>query len=407
MQEVKFNYQNISVAFKGDTAVIKNKNLFVNTDIYDLVVTYKKDGEEYYRTTGKVSVAPLSEGTIALQPLVNAEAGIYTVTVSFCLAADTCWAKAGHEVAFGQNKTVVEVDTVKKQKPIAVIMGDYNIGVKGDGFEVLFSKLNGGLTSYRYCGVERIKAIPKPNFWRAPTDNDYGNSMSFRYARWKSASLYSQFKKPENQAIIYPVVTQENDGVRVTYTYLLPTIPKQSCEVSYFVTGDGSVHTKLSMDAVKEIGDMPEFGMLFKLDADLCYLEWLGLGPEETYADRKYGAKFGRFHNKVADNMAEYMVPQECGNKVEVYEAKVTDRKGRGLLFTGKGMNFSALPYTPHEIENASHPYELPPVHYTVVRASLAQMGVAGDDSWGSYTHPEYLLPADRKLEFEFTFKGI
>lgn len=407
MQEVKFNYQNIAVTFDGDKAVIKNKNLFINTDLYDMVVTYEKDGKEYRKAVGKVNVAPLSEGTIDIIPLENAEAGIYTVTVSFRLAADTCWAKAGHEVAFGQKKTVIEATATQKQKPITVVMGDYNIGVKGDGFEVLFSKLNGGLTSYRYAGVERIKAIPKPNFWRAVTDNDCGNSMPFRYAQWKIASLYSHFKKPDNQAIIYPAVTEENGGVRVTYTYLLPTTPEHSCEVSYFVTGDGSVQTKLSMEPLKELGDMPEFGMLFKLDADLCYLEWLGLGPEETYADRKHGAKFGRYSNKVADNMAEYMVPQECGNKMEVYEAKVTDRKGRGLLFTGKGMNFSALPYTPHEMEYATHPYELPPIHYTVVRAALGQMGVAGDDSWGSYTHPEYLLPIDKKLEFEFTFRGI
>ena len=70
-------------------------------------------------------------------------------------------------------------------------------------------------------------------------------------------------------------------------------------------------------------------------------------------------------------------------------------------------MNFSALPYTPHEIENAHHAYELPPVHYTVVRASKAQMGVGGDDSWGARTHEEFLIQATQKLEFEFCFKGI
>ena len=70
-------------------------------------------------------------------------------------------------------------------------------------------------------------------------------------------------------------------------------------------------------------------------------------------------------------------------------------------------MMFSALPYTPHELENARHPYELPEVHYTVVRAALGQMGVGGDDSWGSPTHPEYLLKTDKKMEFSFSFKGI
>lgn len=70
-------------------------------------------------------------------------------------------------------------------------------------------------------------------------------------------------------------------------------------------------------------------------------------------------------------------------------------------------MEFSALPYTPHEIENAAHPFELPKVHYTVVRASMQQMGVGGDDSWGAKTHPEYLLDVSQKKEFKFSFKGI
>ena len=77
------------------------------------------------------------------------------------------------------------------------------------------------------------------------------------------------------------------------------------------------------------------------------------------------------------------------------------------MEFTGDGMEFSALPYTPHEVENAMHPYELPEVHYTVVGVSKQQMGVGGDDSWGAKTHPEYLLDTSEKMTFTFTFKGI
>jgi len=84
----------------------------------------------------------------------------------------------------------------------------------------------------------------------------------------------------------------------------------------------------------------------------------------------------------------------------------LTDYKGRGIRFTGDCMEFSALPWTPHEIENAAHGYELPPVHYTVVRAALMQMGVAGDDSWGARTHEEYLIDVSKPLRFEFSFTG-
>lgn len=83
------------------------------------------------------------------------------------------------------------------------------------------------------------------------------------------------------------------------------------------------------------------------------------------------------------------------------------DYRGRGLRFAGDSMTFSALPYTPHQLEEALHQDELPPIHYTIIRAALAQMGVGGDDSWGARTHPEYLLPADKPLGFTFSFQGI
>ena len=144
------------------------------------------------------------------------------------------------------------------------------------------------------------------------------------------------------------------------------------------------------------------------INAGYDHLEWYGNGPEETYWDRQHGAKLGRYHNLVADNMAKYLVPQERGAKTGVRWAKVTDRKGRGLLFTAETpMMFSALPYTPHELENARHPYELPPVHYTVIRAIGVQMGVGGDDSWGAPVHPEYIPDAAKPMDFTFTFQGI
>jgi beta-galactosidase len=152
---------------------------------------------------------------------------------------------------------------------------------------------------------------------------------------------------------------------------------------------------------------MPEFGLIFKFDADYENLEWYGMGPEENYIDRASGARLGIFRNKVADNMSKYLVPQECGNKIGVRYAKLTDNSGRGIIFTGDKMEFSALPYTPHELENAMHDYELPQVHYTVVRANLQQMGIGGDHSWGARTHDEYLLPTDEKMHFSFKFKGI
>ena len=414
MQEVKFNYQNISAEVSADSVKVINKNLFVSTDIFDCKVTVAKNGKVIHKASLATAVAPLSEETYVLPLAKEEKPGEYTVTVSFHLKEDKAWAEAGHEVAFGQY--VYKIEEPKKTCPegVKVIRSTHNIGVRGAHFEVLFSVLNGGLVSYKYAGKEMIEAIPKPNFWRAPTDNDSGNLMGMRYGQWKLASMYlshKDFRQGAYGPANMPEVEVNEKSVKVSYTYIMPTTPTSECKLSYEIFGDGRVKTTLVYDPVKELGDMPEFGVIFKFNADYDRVEWYGLGEAETYSDRKKGAKLGIYANMVADNIARYMVPQECGAKEEVRWAKVTDRKGRGMLFemdeNNGPMMFSALPYTPHEMENAMHPYELPEVHYTVVRVAKDQMGIGGDDSWGARTHEEYLLKTDKKMEFSFVFKGL
>ena len=259
-----------------------------------------------------------------------------------------------------------------------------------------------------------IREIPKPNFWRAPVDNDYGSLMPQRYCQWKTAGMYAdhhEYVEGGFPRLLEPAVEVGENSVTVVYTYKMPTKPASECMLSYEVLGDGTIRTRLSCDPAKELGDMPEFGVMFKFDADYDHVKWYGLGPDETYADRMKGAKLGIYENLVEDNMARYVTPQECGAKQQVRWAKITDRSGRGMIFEMEEesgpMMFSALPYTPHEIENAKHAYELPQTYYTVVRAALGQMGVGGDDSWGSCTHPEYLLDAGKKMEFCFSFRGV
>lgn len=415
MQEVKYNYQNISILFDTDTFTVVNKNLFINTDQYACVSILQKDGVVIEEKESDIGVAPLSQASFAL-PFEIPKDGEYAVTISFRLKEDTCWAKAGHEIAFGQKVYKKPFVWNKSEKPLRVIHGKLNLGVKGDGFDVLFSMLHGGLVSYRYAGKEMIEKIPMPNFWRAPVDNDLGSLATARYAQWKIASMYISHKSIDAQKddayhtafADNPVkITEEDNTVTVTFLYHMPTTPHSTCEVSYTVYADGAVRTKLTYDPVKELGDMPEFGMLFTLNADYDHVKWYGLGPAETYADRKEGAKLGIYENKVTDNLAKYLVPQECGNKMGVRYASVTDAKGRGMLFAGDEINFSALPYTPHEMEHALHAYELANVHHTVVRVALAQMGVAGDDSWRARVRPEYRIDVSKTLEFQFVFKGI
>lgn len=413
MQEVKFNYQNISVEVGEDTITITNKNLFVSTSIYDCIITVQKEGRTIETLKWMTDVEPGCKVENSSPVKLPMETGEYTVTVSFRLREDTPWARAGHEVAFGQGvftkcRGIIADRPLQQRQPIEIVYGKLNLGVKGAEFDALFSYNFGGMVSYRYGGVEMLKSIPKPNFWRAPVDNDCGSDMPNRYGQWKLASMYLTHKGVSSTpAEPNPSVREEDGCAIITYRYIMPTTPASECELSYRVYGDGTIAVTLCYDPVKELGDMPEYGVMLKLDADYDNVEWYGNGPEETYADRQKGAKLGLYRNQVADNMAKYIIPQECGNKTQVRYAKVTNRMGRGMIFAGEGMNFSALPYTPHEMENAMHPYELPQVHYTVIRAAQAQMGVGGDDSWGARPHEEFLLDASAHKEFTFCFKGI
>ena len=413
MQEVKFNYQNISVDFDSDYIfTVTNKNLFVNTSVFDAFAILLADGEEVYRTKLQISVPPMDRASYEVPvTLKNSMIDVekeYCIVVSFVLKENTIWEKAGYEIAFGQHMIKKPVSEYSCDKSVELVVGNGNILVRGENFKALFSRMNLGMVSYVYGGVEMLpNTIPLPNFWRTPTNNDSGNMMPQRYAQWKIASMYVTTRQNQRFADTSPRVEKNDNNIAITYTYFMPTTPQSSCEVTYRVFGDGTIETILSYDPVKELGDMPEFGMMFKLDADYDTVKWYGLGPQETYEDRQHGGKYGIYENKVADNIAEYLVPQESGNKCRVRYAKVMDKKGRGMLFFGDELSFSALPYTPHELENAAHHFELPPVHYTVVRVAKKQMGVGGDDSWGSHTHPEYLLDASEKMEFTFCFRGI
>ncbi|MBF1041026.1 MAG: hypothetical protein HXK92_05190, partial [Lachnospiraceae bacterium] len=334
-----------------------------------------------------------------------------------------------------------------------VIRGSLNLGVRGAHFSALFSYLKGGLVSYRYGWRELIQVMPRPNFWRAPTQNDDGNKMAYRYGVWKLASLYgsnlpvedgaevpaegmdaetfkeknadapeekntgcSEEKKGAEQTkaaagaedVGFGARVKETEAfVEIRFPRYLPTVPRTLLWVSYRVYPDGTIETVLDYTPDPHLPPMPEFGMLFQLPAELEQVTWYGLGPEENYCDRNSGARLGLYERKVEDMMTPYVVPQECGNRSGVRYAKITDAYGRGILFSGDRMDFSALPYTPEQMEEARHPYELPRPFDTVVRCSLRQMGVGGDDSWGARTHEEFLIDTSGPLHFSVKMRGI
>ena len=411
VQEVKYNYQNIVAEVSGAEVKIINRSMFASTAEYSCIAALARDGVEIASAVLETDVPPLSERIYPLPFAEQTHPGEYAVTLSFRLREDTPWADAGFEVAFAQGVYRVEGERPSKRfAPLQITQGDWNLGVKGDGFEAFFSFISGGLVSYKYAGTELLKGQPMPNFWRAPNDNDRGNFMPQRYAQWKLASLYASHRfSPELEArnAAQAVMINEDGSVSFTLAYALPTAPQSECTVRYTVTPSGRIDVKLQYIPVEGLSPMPEFGMIFKMDADYDRIRFYGLGPDENYCDRHEGARLGIWETTAEENLSRYLKPQECGNRTGVRWAEVTNAKGRGLRFSGNAMEFSALPHSPHELENAMHIDELPPVFYTYVRCALKQMGVAGDDSWGARTHQEYLLDVTSPLEFCFSMEAV
>lgn len=395
-QEVKQLYANVKLTPDENGVLIKNENLFISTEAYTLVYRMMLDGYPIFESMRNVIVQAQEEQYVKLDYPNIEEPGEYTYEVTMELTEDTIWADAGHEICFGQFIKKITEEEEQTTKKMQVIYGDVNIGVKGEGFLAMFSKSEGGLASLQYDGTEYITRAPKTSYWRACTDNDRGAKQGFDCSMWLTAGLY--------QKVIDVKVEELEEQVRITFEYELPTIPKAYSTISYVMSGDGVVHVHLLYKGTEGLPEIPAFGMDFKLKERYHNFEYYGYGPEENYVDRMEGARLGIFEGTAEENLSNYLIPQECGNRVGTRWLKVTDEYGRGLQFTCEEIPFesSVLPYSAYELENALHQEELPKIHYTWVRILAKQMGVGGDDSWGAPVHEQYRIPSDKNLEIAF-----
>ena len=400
-QEVKALYADIKLEPDEKGVKIINDSLFVSTGRYVLAYRLLKEDRCLYEAETETDVAPESEAYVNLTYPELPGTGEFIYEVSLRLKDDTLWAKAGHEISFGQYVKRTADKAEEKTCPLEIVRGDVNIGVRGRGFTAMFSKAEGGIASLCYDGVEYITRTPKLTFWRALTDNDRGAKTGFDAAQWMTAGLFYKLTDVD--------VQEQKDQVCVTFEYLLPTVPQTKAYVSYRVTGDGKIHVHALYKGTDGLPEMPAFGMDMKLKARYDRVRYYGRGPEENYLDRREGARLGVYSYQAADNLSAYLFPQECGNRMDVRWVEVTDADGQGLRFETEGVPFenSVLPCSAYELEAATHREELPKAHYSWVRILESQMGVGGDDSWGAPVHEEYRLSSDIDRNIKFTIQKV
>lgn len=398
---VKALYSNVKIQIKRGMVTIDNQNLFISTENYSFRFSVEEEGKEVLSMEKEFIIPAGEKVTVPFGKIPKSDKEL-VLTVSVRLKKDTLWAEAGYEIAFGQEITEPETaflcsHDIGGDGKLELIRGDVNIGVKGRDFLCLFSLTEGGITSLVYDGKEYITRVPKISYWRALTDNDKGCQEGYNSAQWLTASLCQIYRGE------YSVEEKEN-SVKLYFVWEVPGEKKWRQCISYEVFRDGSIKTAVRYPGVKGLPPMPLFGMDFKLKRELSCFRYYGFGPEENYCDRLEGARLSVFENKAEDNMADYLIPQECGNHMGIRWLEVFGGDGQGLRFSAENRPFEAsvLPYSAYELDNAMHREELPNSLYTWVRILHSQKGVGGDDSWGAPIHPEFTLPAQEEKEFVF-----
>ena len=282
-----------------------------------------------------------------------------------------------------------------KKSPLCVTHGDGALGVRGEGFQVLFSYAEGGPVSLVSGGREWLWRVPRPAYWRAPTENDLGCGFGTDSAIWAAVDGWQKCENME-------VLADSPETVSIRYTYAAPALPGLSTDVTYTVDGTGRMTVSAQYHGEQGRPGLPLFGLRFATPEPVERVDWLGLSGE-TYPDRKKGGVFG-WHRE-APHVPAYLVPQECGCHVDT-RAVVLNAPGGGKLTLEAAdapFAFSAIPYTPQQLEQAAHREELPQPVRTVVTVCGAMRGVGGIDSWRTDVEEPYRVSGEEDIEFSFT----
>ena len=438
--EIQYWHQNVWI--KDLDAVngafnIYNENFFKNIDDLHLTATIYANGVklstvEIPETKG---IAPQTTKMVKSDALKYAiaeaetEHGKEEITVNFAFASDGTepLVEKGQVIA-RQQFVINEYQFDKVDTPIATtstkisgkkgkLQSTSNIEVEETNSYVKVSAKRMSVTIGKKTGlidyldvdgepILKFRESMKPEFWRAPTDNDYGASLQKELKVWKNPVMnLKSFDKSEMK-----------DSVVLTATFEMPEV-KAELVLRYRINavGEVSVTEKMTTDKAAKIADLFRYGMVLDLPASFSKLEYYGRGPGENYIDRHSSTFIGKYESDVKDEYYPYIRPQESGNHTDIrYFSIFNPASGKGITFESYApMECSAIPYSIEDLDSGDkkehawgqHSGDLVDKGLTQVHIQQRQYGLGCIDSWMSKPMEKYRMHyGDR--EFRFVIKA-
>ena len=430
LNEVKKVYQYVGfepVDLRAGFIRIKNKYDFINLSAFEFDWEVVSDGT--ILQSGKVPLSVLKPEPgrscnlmIPIEKIIPLQGTEYFLNLRVSRSDSWNILPENHVYATEQFKLPVEGGQVDLNQYNLAVLQTKTVGNKlevgGTDMTVLFNLENGRLESFKFKGTELILKGPEPDFWRPPTDNDYGYDMDKILGIWKKAGekavvAKADIRQPElgKVVVVFRYDIMGPDGGKIA-----------GYSTTYTLLGSADVIISNSFNKVSDrLPEIPRMGMQMQLPVEFANLRWFGRGPHENYTDRKRSADVGLYESTVADQYVPYIRPQENGYKTDTRWLALTDDNGTGIMVSGDPIFcFAALNYVHDDFESPgklsvyrkdaktanTHTIDVKPRELVNLNIDLGQMGVGGDDSWGAPIHPEYRL-LNSSYEYSFRLRPI
>jgi len=389
---------------------VENHHAFLNLTNY--LATWEWSDGATVGSHGQLPVLACEPGAaceISLPPPETSQSGDRHLTVRFALARANDWAPAGFVVAWEQ----LALDEIPRLSAPVLQAGDLKVAetdqsltIQGAHFMAVIGKGDGLLESLRYDDQEILASPLHLCFWRPPVTNDRGWKMPDVLGAWRQAGELARCRRLR-------VHQNANGTVDLTAEMTIPVAASQAT-LEYQIDGRGQIIVRAQvalapLGAKTPANEVPRVGLQGGLIASLNQITWHGLGPEETYPDRRAAASMGVFTADARTWNHEYQPPQETGHRSEVRWAEVRSAKGMGFRLQAVDVPFglNLWPWTARDMESAAKPQQLVPRDFLTLTLDAAQMGLGGVQGWGARPLEKYLLKADASYRFAFAIEPL